>query len=241
MINRPHISINMAMSLDGKMSTVSREPAKFSSPEDKRLLLELRARADAVMAGGGTVAADTMSLGVPDRRLQRLRLRRGKHAQPVRVVVSGTLGSLSPKLKVFRKKVSPLVIFCSALAPKARRKLFSRHAIVVVCGKRRVDLRKACFLLGRDFGVRRLHVEGGAELNGSLLDANLIDELDLTLAGVFFGGRLAPTILEGEGCALIRDALAMRLVSVRQVGGEVFLRYIRRGPSAGSDERRATK
>ena len=231
MKNLPYISINMSMSLDGKITTVSREPAQFTSRMDKHLLLELRARADAVMAGAGTVAADTMSLGIPDRRLQCLRLRRGKPAQPVRVVISGRLKTLSPDLKVFRKKASPLVIFCSALAPKARRKLFSRHAIVVVCGKRRVNLQKACFLLAHDFGVRRLHVEGGAELNGSLLDADLVDELDLTLAGVVFGGRPAPTILEGEGRAFIRDAPAMKLVSVRQVGSEVFLRYVRRRSS----------
>ena len=224
---RPYVSVNMVMSLDGKISTVSREPAQFSSREDKRLLLELRARADAVMAGGGTVAADRMSMGVPRLRLQRSRLRRGKPAQPVRVIVSGTLRSLSPRLKVFQRKVSPLVIFCSARAPKSKRKLFSRHAVVAVCGKREVDLRRACLFLKRRFGVRHLHVEGGAALNGALLDAGLVDELDLTLTSLIFGGRNAPTLMEGEGRARIRGALAMKLVSVRQIGGEVFLKYLR--------------
>jgi len=229
MKNLPYISINMAMSLDGKITTVSREPAQFSSAEDKKLLLALRARADAVMAGGGTVAADTMSMGIPDRHLQRAREKKGKPAHPIRVIVSGTLKSLSPKLKVFKKRLSPLVIFCSSRAPEARRRLFAHLAVVVVCGEDGVDLGKVCYFLGRYYGVRHLHVEGGAGLNGALLDSDLVDELDLTVANVFFGGRRAPTIVEGEGRPLIREALAMRLVSVRHSGGEVYLRYVRRG------------
>lgn len=225
----PYISINMAMSLDGKITTTSREPAQFSSARDKKLLLELRARADAVMAGGGTVAADTMSMGIPDPKLQRMRLRKGKPAHPVRVIISGTLRSLSPGLKVFQKKLSPLVIFCSGRAPEARRRLFARLAVVVVCGEETVDLCKVCYFLRRYYGVQHLHVEGGASLNGALLDADLVDELDLTLANVFFGGSRAPTTFEGEGRALVREALAMTLVSVRHSAGEVYLRYVRRG------------
>jgi 2,5-diamino-6-(ribosylamino)-4(3H)-pyrimidinone 5'-phosphate reductase len=225
---RPYISINMVMSLDGKSSTVSREPARFSSREDKQLLLALRARADAIMAGAGTVVSDRMTMGIPDRRLQRMRLRQRKPALPVRVIVSGRLSSLSPSLKVFKKKISPLVVFCSRRAPESKRKMLSRHAIVVVCGDSEVDLPKACAFLARYFGVRHLHVEGGPRLNGALLDADLIDELDLTVAGVVFGGRKAPTCFAGKGRSFLRDALTMRLVSIRQVGGEVFLKYIRK-------------
>jgi len=219
----------MSMSLDGKSSTTAREPAQFTSRADKRLLLELRARADAVMAGAGTVASDRMSLSVPDSRLQRARVRRGRPAHPLRVIVSGTLASLSPGLKVFAKKVSPVVIFCSARAPESRRRRFSRHADVRICGGTRVDLRKACSILQSAYGVRHLHAEGGADLNGALLDADLIDELDLTLAGVVFGGRDAPTIMAGRGRTRIQGALAMKLVSVRLLGAEVFLRYVRKG------------
>ena len=228
MKSRPYISINMIMTLDGKITTARREPVAFSSAGDKRLLVELRARADAIMAGGRTVRHNAMSMGVPDSRLRRKRLRAGKPGHPLRVIVSGTLRSLSPGLRVFQKKISPVLVFCSEKAPAARRRLFSRLSNVVICGKREVDLRRACMILRRDFGVRHLHVEGGAQLNGGLLDAGLVDELDLTLAGIFFGGREAPTLAAGRGVAKIKEALEMKLVSVRQVGSEFFLRYLRR-------------
>jgi riboflavin-specific deaminase-like protein len=227
MKTRPYISINMVMSLDGKISTVSREPAKFSSPLDKELLLELRARADAVMAGARTVATNTMSMGITRARLRRDRLRRGKPPHPLRVIVSGTLASLRPGLKVFGKKVSPVLIFCSERAPAARRKLYGSLATVIVCGRNAVDLRRMCAILRRDFGVRHLHGEGGAELNGGLLDAGLVDELDLTIAGVYFGGAGALTLFGGRGVASIRKAVRLKLVSMRRRGNEVFLRYIR--------------
>lgn len=238
----PYVSVNMAMSLDGKASTVSREPARFSSSRDKALLLELRSRADAVMAGGGTVANDSMSLGITDSRLRKARERRGLPAQPVRVVVSGTLQSLRPSLRVFQKKISPIILFCSARAPEKLRRIYSRHAIVVVCGESRVDLRKAAGFLARYFGVRHLHAEGGPELNGSLLEAGLIDELNLTLVGVVFGGRGAPTVIEGAGCDWMAESQRMNLVSIRLSGGEVYLRYVRRVASRSTfQEPRPTK
>jgi riboflavin-specific deaminase-like protein len=224
---RPHISINMVMSLDGKISTVSREPALFSSPRDKKLLIELRARADAVVAGARTVATNTMGMGVRPAQA-RARAARGKPPHPLRVIVSGTLGSLRPGLKVFKRKLSPVLIFCSSRAPVTRRKAFSRFAEVIVCGRDKVDLRRMGEILQSRFGVRHLHGEGGAELNGGLLDAGLVDELDLTIAGVFFGGGRALTLFGGCGRARIARALELKLVSLRREGNEVFLKYKRR-------------
>ena len=115
MNDRPYISVNMVVSLDGKSSTVSREPSQFSSREDKQLLWKLRARADAIMVGANTVISDRMIMGIPDKLLQRERVRHRKPSLPVRVIVSGRLRSLSPSLKVFQRKISPLVIFCSSM------------------------------------------------------------------------------------------------------------------------------
>lgn len=229
----PYVSINMAMSLDGKATTSARQPGMFTSRRDKELLVALRARADAVMAGAGTVRSDSMTLGIPQIALQRSRTRRGLPAQPVRVIVSGTLRSLDPSLRVFKKSGSPIVIFCSRRAASACRRRLSRVATVLVCGRHQVDLRRALRVLATQYHVRHLHVEGGPVLNGALFDAGLVDELDLTLAGVVFGGRDAPTILAGQGVALMRGALGMRLASISRAGSEWYLRYVRRNTRSG--------
>ncbi|HWP41622.1 MAG TPA: dihydrofolate reductase family protein, partial [Blastocatellia bacterium] len=57
-IQRPRITLNMASSIDGKISTFEREKIRFSSDEDRELLEELRSEADAVLIGAGTLEAD---------------------------------------------------------------------------------------------------------------------------------------------------------------------------------------
>jgi riboflavin biosynthesis pyrimidine reductase len=81
--------------------------------------------------------------------------------------------------------------------------------------------------LRAEWNVRRLLCEGGGELNDALFRAGLVDELHLTLCPMIFGGRSAPTIADGPGCARLADAFAMRLQSSRRVGEELFLVYVR--------------
>ena len=74
-------------------------------------------------------------------------------------------------------------------------------------------------------GVRHLLLEGGGELNFSMLRAGLVDEVYLTVCPFLFGGRTAPTPLDGEGFP--RDRVRKLALKSHRVGtrGEVFLRY----------------
>ena len=79
----------MAMSLDGKATSVSREPTDFMSGEDRRRMFELRAQADALVVGA-TTALDYETMGIPDPALRAARLHRGQREHPLRVIVSGS-------------------------------------------------------------------------------------------------------------------------------------------------------
>jgi hypothetical protein len=76
---RPWISTNLAISLDGKISSAAFHPSGWTSREDHARLHELRRPADALLVGRGTLVADRMALTVP-----------GKAVQPLRCVVSTT-------------------------------------------------------------------------------------------------------------------------------------------------------
>lgn len=81
----------------------------------------------------------------------------------------------------------------------------------------------------RVHGVERLLVEGGSELNASLLAADLVDELFLTVTPKVKLGRDVPTL--AGGAALPREGvMGFQLVSERRIGDEVFLRYRRSRP-----------
>ena len=74
--------------------------------------------------------------------------------------------------------------------------------------------------------MRRLVAEGGGVLNAALMAADQVDEVRLTLVPRIFGGGASPTIADGPVADALADAARFRLVSVRAVGDERFLRYV---------------
>ena len=78
----------------------------------------------------------------------------------------------------------------------------------------------------KEIGVRKILVEGGGELNWSLLRLGIVDELIVTIAPRIVGGRTATTLVEGEGYTKISKGIKMKLKNVlRQNDGEIVLYY----------------
>lgn len=224
-LKRPYIVINMAMTLDGKTSTVERQPTDWTSKADKRRLIENRATADAVMVGARTAETDRTSLSIPDERFQRARVRRGRPPHPLRVIVSGN-GSFRENIRAFERQVSPVLIFTSRRAPRAKLDRLARlpDVHVYIVGKRDVDVPLMLDILARDWKVKRLLCEGGASLNWSLFATHAVDEVFVTLCPRVFGGATAPTLVDGAGFE--RDAiLNAKLLRCERKGQELFLRY----------------
>src|SRR5437016_9875367 len=74
---RPFVYINVASTADGKLAPANRHFMPFSSQRDQRLLLELRAQADAVMAGARTVDLMPVNLGPGPAKYRRVRVEKG--------------------------------------------------------------------------------------------------------------------------------------------------------------------
>ena len=225
LIDRPFVFINMAMTADGKIATANRAFSSFGSAHDQEHLYELRATADAVMAGARTIDSNKIKLGPGERRFRQLRLRNGLAEFNLRVVVSGS-GTIDPTAAIFQHRFSPIIVLTSHRASRTRLNLLrSLSDDVYACGKEQVDLRLALRHLRTKWKVKRLLCEGGGELNAALLQAGLVDELHLTLCPKVFGGRAAPTIAEGRGARLLRDASKLEPKSSTRVGDELFLVY----------------
>ena len=95
----------------------------------------------------------------------------------------------------------------------------------IVAGRDSVDLAQAAESLGRDFGIRRLLLEGGGHINGGFLQAGLIDEISFLLVPGIDGRRGIVSVFDGLDPS--RDAaVPLKLTSVEQLKDDIlWLRY----------------
>ena len=221
----PFVYLNVATTADGKLAPANRVFVPFSSKRDRELLLELRARADAVMAGARTVDLGAINLGPGSARFRQMRLEQGLAEYNLRVIVSGS-ANLDPKAEIFSHHFSPIVILTTDRASKKKVQQLSRVADEVKSfGANKLDFVKAFCWLREKWDVKRLLCEGGGELNEALFHHDLVDEIYLTFCPLVFGGRDAPTMADGRGVENLTDATRLRLKSLKRVGDELFLVY----------------
>src|SRR5438552_11560591 len=123
----PFVYLNVATTADGKLAPANRKFVPFGSKRDRDLLLELRARGDAVRAGARTVDLAEVNLGPGASKFRQMRLENGLAEYNLRVVVSGS-GTLDPKAEIFRHHFSPIIILTTERAPKRNVHKLSRAA-----------------------------------------------------------------------------------------------------------------
>jgi riboflavin-specific deaminase-like protein len=220
---RPFVTANFALTWDARISTRKGTPADFSSPRDKRRLVEIRAPCDAVLVTAKTVAADNMSMGLPDPALRAARVSRGQAPYPLRVLVTNS-GRINPKLRLFEKEFSPIVIFSTTRMPAKTRAALAGKADIWLHESESVNLAAMLATLRSEYRVKRLVCEGGAQIFRALLEAGFVDELHVTFCPRIFGGVAAPT-LTGVAGAFLPRSIPLRLVKMEVIDGECFLRY----------------
>ncbi|MGO3148331.1 MAG: pyrimidine reductase family protein [Leucobacter sp.] len=218
--DRAHVRMNFVSSADGAV-TLDGRSGGLGGPNDRALMRVLRTLCDVVLVGAGTVRAEGYGgLNLPDALLNR-REESGLHRFPRIAIVSGSL-DLEPEMSVFTKaEVRPLVI-THAAAPESKREALAAVADVLVCGTDKVGLGAAAEELA-GLGLGRVLCEGGPTLFGALLEADLVDEVCLSISPQFVAGS-APRIAHSDGSHPRGFSVESVLTDEESF---VFLRYAR--------------
>ncbi|GAA1622429.1 pyrimidine reductase family protein [Georgenia ruanii] len=215
----PHLRVNVISSLDGA-ATHDGVSGGLNNADDKQVFDTLRMLSDAVLVGAGTLRQEGYGAMVLDPPAVAWRTARRLPAHPTLAVVSGRL-DLDPQSPMFTEAPARPLVLTHAGAPADRRRALAAVAEVVVCGGNAVDpARVVRALAGR--GLAQVLCEGGPHLLGTLIAADLVDELCLTLSPVLEGGD-AGRITAG-GAQVTRT---MRLAHVLTADDMLLLRYLR--------------
>jgi riboflavin biosynthesis pyrimidine reductase len=234
---QPYLSINFAVSRDGRVSYS--EPGHLGGGDvsgfderDRWLMGLLRARADAVMVGDGTMSAEPDHLWTPAGicpsdadAFAALRAHENRREHPLLVVVSKD-GGLPWHADVFGHAELEIVVVTAGGEPADVPAAAARLSFLSFPGGR-VDFRALVAMLGERHGAETIVCEGGPRLYGSVLREGLAVDEFVTLSPLVIGddrtGAYRPSLVEGVRFAPGK-APRSRLVSVRSGGDHLYLR-----------------
>jgi len=210
---RPHVVLKIAASLDGKAAAADGTSKWITGADARADVQRLRAWADAIVVGAGTVLADDPRLTVRDPVF-------GSARPPARVVVDAS-GRVRPDRRVFDADASTLVATTEE-APDARRRGWADAGADVLVLDRdpfgAVSLGALVEVLGKR-DVQGVVFEGGPTLAWSAIRDGVVDRIELYLAPSLVGGPAG--WLGGEGFAPIGRATRLDIVSIERIGEDV--------------------
>lgn len=218
----PSVTVVLAMSLDGKIADVNRSAARFGSSADRQHLEMQIAAVDAVLFGAGTLRAYGTTLGVSDPELLAQRQQQGKPPQPIQIVCSRS-ADIPADMPFFSQPVPRWLLTTQSGAKRSQDHPGFDRILVAETETGELDW-EAAFHQLEPHQIQRVAVIGGGELVASLVAAELVNDLWITVCPLLLGGREAPTPVEGLG---FPEAIAPRveLISVQAIDHEVFLHY----------------
>ncbi len=203
--DRPYSYIDMVTTIDGKILSGERDEdvVDLGSPFDHRVMQTLEAQADAVLVGAGTLRASKPSWSPLAAK---------------RFVISSQ-GDFDFSHQFFSRDATVVTgNVTAANIPDRVRHLAQPGS--------KVDLPSLLKTMKHE-GVEKLLILGGSNLNSQLLEADLVDELFLTITPKVKLGKDVPTYADGN--ALPREQMQIYdLVENHEVNGEIFLRYRRK-------------
>ncbi len=217
---RPFVQVKLAVGADGLVPAGNGAPVWVTCEESRAYAHLLRAQADAILVGSGTVKADDPQLTC---RLPGLFQR-----SPIRIVFSGKV-DCRPSSRLFQDIESvPLWIVTSDRADKtaiAALKQAGANVIETPLANSRIPLKPALEKLAA-LGVTRLFVEGGPSLAGAFLDADIADEILIFRAAKPAGpGGLLP--FGEKGLEKLDNLTGFERAGVRQIACDSLDTYLR--------------
>jgi diaminohydroxyphosphoribosylaminopyrimidine deaminase/5-amino-6-(5-phosphoribosylamino)uracil reductase len=214
---RPFVIMKTAMTLDGKIASVSGDSKWISGEASRQYVHTLRNRVAAVMVGINTVLADNPSLTA--------RLDSETTRDPVRIVVDSK-GLIPLDSRVINPESSAGLILATttALDPEKEKRLVDRGVRILKADGSggHVDLAKLMDELCK-LEIDSVLLEGGGGLNAAALDSGIVDKVIIFIAPKIIGGKEAKTPVEGSGIEIMDHAVKLQDISIGRFDEDILV------------------
>ncbi len=227
------VRLVLAVSLDGRLAMPHGGKAHLGSIDDRRVLEESLAWADAALIGGGTLRAHHTTCLIQNYELIKKRKSQGLPEQPISIVISSQK-NFCPDWPFFHQPIERWLI--TGQSQPKNNKIIYNYERELMLNSNWVKT----FQQLKEEGLKKILVLGGAKLVGSLLNADQIDELQLTLTPKIIGGEYTwvPSQMK-DLPENLREPNCWELIGSSTLGhNELLLRYFR---NHSSDEINAEK
>lgn len=213
----PFCILKTAMTLDGKIATVSGDSKWITGEESRKYVHEIRHRVSGIIAGVGTILADDPMLTT--------RLEKRKGLDPVRIIADSA-ARIPLDAKVLNlKSEAPTIIAVTEKAEKDKiNALKAKGAEIIATPTKdgKVDLNFLMNELGRR-KIDSVLLEGGGTLNYSALKCGIVDKIIAFIAPKIIGGDKAKSPVEGEGLKHMCDAFLLEKPNFRRFGDDIMI------------------
>lgn len=222
----PFVIMKAAMTLDGKIASISGDSKWISGKESRQSVHWLRQRVSAIMVGSGTIIKDNPALTT--------RLPSGAGKDSIRIIIDSRGRIPLDCLAVSEKSAAKVILATTTNITSQKEKAFidkGVHVIKADSPDGHVDLRKLMQAL-HALEIDSVLLEGGGGLNAAALGAGIVDKVMVFIAPRIIGGQQAVTPVEGPGIPLMRDAISLVDISASQSGMDILIEgYVKAGES----------
>lgn len=215
------LTVFSEISIDGKLTLGAGNSSKdlFSllEQEDMKFIHKFRGEVDGIMVGRKTVETDNPSL---TNRYE-------ENKNPIRIIPSRSI-DISEESNILKDDVRTIILTTEKGGEKEKIEYIrSAGKECIICGEDSVDFEAVFKILENEYNINSIMLEGGGNLNWSLFEKDLVDEIILMQLPVIIGGESNVSLVDGKGFTTLDTLRKFKVSEVESRKNYTLLKYTR--------------
>lgn len=215
---KPFVILKAAISIDGKIATKTGDSKWITNEKSRKFVHEMRNKSDAILVGVGTILEDNSSLTT--------RIKQKKSKDPKRIIIDNLLKVPSGAQIFTQDSLAENIIVTSKNAMQSKIKrlqdIGARVILVDTIKKNILDLDDMLIKLGK-LSITSLLIEGGQGIFTSAILQKIVDKVIIFIAPKIIGGKLAPSLIGGDGILDMNDAIMLHHIKIRRFDNDLMI------------------